>query len=447
MRAEPAPSRLPAVVVVGRPNVGKSSLVNRILGRREAIVEERPGVTRDRRSFVAQWAGRSFEIVDTGGLERGAQGLEARVVEQAHLAMEAADVILFVVDAATGATEDDLAVADLLRRSGKPVLLAANKVDDAGLEAEATALYRLGLGDPVPVSALHGRGSGDLLSALVDLLPEGEGRERGEWASAAIVGRPNVGKSSLLNVLLDQTRALVDDAPGTTRDPVDSFLEIDEGRVLRVVDTAGMRREVQIKDPLEYFGFLRSRNVLGRADVAVLVIDVSAGVTSHDQRLAQEVVDVGRACVVALNKWDLVEGADEERARLERTMGQRLRFLQWAPRVRTSALTGRGARRLLAGIQTAVESHRRRLPTNLINRVVSQAQHRRPHPRTAGRQVRVLYAAQVAVSPPTVALFSTAQLEPTYLRYLEKEIRREEPFAGAPLCLRVRVRSRPQREE
>ena len=437
---------LPVVAVVGRPNVGKSSLVNRIIGRREAIVEETPGVTRDRRAFTAEWGGRAFEIFDTGGLEPGASGLEARVAEQAQLAIEAADVVVFVVDAAAGPLEDDLVVADQLRRSGKPVIVAANKVDDRGDEPSAASFYRLGLGEVHPLSALHGRRSGDFLDALINVLPEAVPTEAGDWASMAIVGRPNVGKSSLLNVLLKEERALVDPAPGTTRDPVDSYLRLDDDRKLRILDTAGMRRQVQIKDPIEYFGWLRSRQTLTRVDLAVLVVDISEGVTGHDQRIAEEIVDTGRACVVVLNKWDLLEGDEVDRARVERDVKDRLRFLPWATVVRTSAKTGRGVDRILPAVENAIASHRLRLPTAEVNRIVRDAQDRRPHPRSRGRAVRILYAVQAATGPPTFVLFASARLEPSYVRYIENQLREVEPFAGSTLQFRVRPKSRGKLE-
>jgi GTP-binding protein len=440
----PAPRRLPVVAIVGRPNVGKSSLVNRILGRREAIVEQMPGVTRDRRSFTADWAGRRFEIVDTGGLEPGVEGLEARVVEQANVAIEAADVIVLVVDSAVGPLEDDLLVAETLRRSNKPVLVAVNKADDPRDEPQASAFFRLGLGEPVPFSALHGRGSGDLLSALVELLPHLEGEAPGEWASAAIVGRPNVGKSSLLNALLGEARSIVDATPGTTRDPVDSILEFDDGNRLRIVDTAGMRRQVRINDPIEYFSFLRSRNTLGRVDVAILVIDASEGVTGHDQRIAEEILDAGRACVMALNKWDLVTGEEADRRRFEADIRNKLRFVDWARTLRISALTKRGIHRILPAVEAAVGAHRTRLETALVNRMVNAAQERRPHPRTGGRAVRILYSVQAGVSPPTFVFFSSAKLHREYLRYLQNQIRAVEPFEGSPLQIEQRLRSRHQ---
>lgn len=442
MNESPEQAGLPVVAVVGRPNVGKSSLVNRVLGRREAIVQEMPGVTRDRSRFVADWNGHQFEIVDTGGLEPGAEGLDERVTEQAQVAIETADVIVLVVDAVVGSLEDDLAVADILRKSGKPVLVAANKVDDPRDETAASAFFRLGLGPPYALSALHGRGSGDFLQALVGELPEPREPASGAWASIAIVGRPNVGKSSLLNALVKQPRAIVDASPHTTRDPVDSELALDDGRILRIVDTAGMRREVQIKDPIEYFSLLRSRRTLARVDACLLVVDVAEGVTGHDQRLAQEITEHGRACVLALNKWDRIPVDPNDRRRLEDAMAAKLRFLEWAPMQRTSALTGRGIDKLAPLLAAAVSSHRRRMTTATVNRVVVDAQEQRPHPRIGGRSSRILYAVQAAVGPPTFIVFATGGLEANYIRYLERRIRSYEAFGGSPLRVEVRLRSR-----
>lgn len=437
---------LPVVAVVGRPNVGKSSLVNRILQRREAIVEETPGVTRDRRSFIAEWAGRRFEIVDTGGLEPGAEGLDARVAEQAQVAIAAADLIVLVVDAASGPLQDDHVVADALRKARKPVVVAANKVDDPRDAPMAASFHKLGLGEPLALSALHGRGSGDFLDALVEALPYTERSPDDAWASTAIVGRPNVGKSSLLNALLGETRSIVDPVPGTTRDPVDSHIRLDEARTIRIVDTAGMRREVQIKDPLEYFSFLRSRQTLDRVDAAVLVVDVTERVTGHDQRIAQEIVEAGRACVVVLNKWDLLDQDPTDRARFERFVMERLRFLPWATIVRTSALTTRGVTRVLPAVAAAVESHRRRLSTSVVNQIVRDAQEAKPHPRTAGRPIKIRYAVQADVAPPRFLLFCSGRLEPSYVRHIERRIREHEPFAGSPLAMEARQKARHEGE-
>src|ERR687895_1881985 len=435
-------SSLPMVALVGRPNVGKSSLANRILRRREAIVDASPGVTRDRRSFAADWAGRRFEVVDTGGIELRPRDLQAGVREQAELAMAAADVIVLVVDATTGPTDEDAAIAGRLHRARGPVMVVANKVDEPGAEPEAAAFYSLGLGDPVPLSALHGRGSGDFLDQLVARLPRLEKDAEAPWGSVAIVGRPNVGKSSLLNALVGTGRALVDERPGTTRDPVAALIPRAEGRWLEVIDTAGMRRGTRIDDPVEYFSWLRARRTLERVDGVLLVIDAAGGVTGHDQRLAEAVIAQGRACVIALNKWDLAVEAPADRARVESAIEARLRFMPWAARVRTSARSGRGIARLVPAVEVALASHRRRLPTARVNDLVHRAQEERPPGRAGGRRVRILYAVQSAIAPPTILLFATGRLEDAYLRYLEGRLRSAEPWTGTPLRVVCRPRTR-----
>ncbi len=445
--AEARVTGIPVVAVVGRPNVGKSSLVNRVLRRREAIVEEMPGVTRDRRSFTADWAGRNFELIDTGGLELGVEGLDARVAEQAELAIETADVIVLVVDGQAGATQDDHEVAKILRRTDKPVLVAVNKIDDPKDEPMAAEFFRLGVGEVYPLSALHGRGSGDFLSALTAVLPEEGAVVDDAWASVAIVGRPNVGKSSILNALLGEYRSIVDEVPGTTRDPVDSYLQHHspsggESRRIKVIDTAGMRKEVRIEDPVEYFSFIRSRRTMSRVDAAVLVVDVNEGVTGHDQRIAQEILEAGRACVIVLNKWDLSPAEDTDRKRLEQDVKDKLRFVPWANVVRTSALTKRGIERILPAVETAVNSHRLRLATSEVNKIIRDAQIRRPHPRTHGKAVRVLYAVQARVGPPTIILFVTGRIEENYLRHLDHRVRETEPFPGSPIRFEIRRRTR-----
>jgi GTPase len=435
---------LPIVAIVGRPNVGKSSLVNRIIGRREAIVDETPGVTRDRRSFVAEWEGRRFEVVDTGGLELGATGLGARVAEQAQVAIEIADVVLLVVDATVGPLEDDIMVAALLRKSGERAIVVANKIDDPRDEPSAASFFRLGLGEPIPVSALHGRGSGDLLHAVVAALPDTERDAPAEWASIAIVGRPNVGKSSLLNALVGQSRSIVDPEPGTTRDPVDSILDVAPGRRLRIVDTAGMRRQVQIKDPLEYFSYLRANRTLERVDAAILVVDAWEGITGHDQRIADAIVESGRACVIVLNKWDLSPADEIERERFERRVRHRLRFIEWAVVVRTSALSGRGVGRILPAVERAVAAHRRRLQTSAVNRVIAAAQDERPPARARGRPTRILYAVQARTGPPAFVLFCIGAPEAPYLRYIERRLREAADFAGTPIRVSVRQKASPK---
>jgi GTP-binding protein len=373
--------------------------------------------------------------------------MDARIAEQAQVAMEAADLIVLVVDGTAGVTQDDLEVAVQLRRGDKPVQLVINKIDSAADSLLVHDFYGLGLGEGIAVSALHGTGSGDLLERLVAIIPEARSEPDGSWSSIAIVGRPNVGKSSILNTLLGETRSIVDGAPGTTRDPIDSFIEGSDGRVIRIIDTAGMRRQVQIQDPIEYFSFLRSRGTLKRVDAALLVIDAHEGVTGSDQRIANEILEAGRACVVALNKWDLLRGQEEsDRARVERDLATKLRFLPWANFARTSAVSHRGVDKLLPLLETSVESHRTRLVTSLVNRLIKDTQSRRPHPRSGGRAIRILYAAQVSTAPPRFLLFTNGRLETTYIRYLENRFRDEYPFTGSPLKFEYRVRSRAQEE-
>ncbi|MEO7836950.1 MAG: ribosome biogenesis GTPase Der [Acidimicrobiales bacterium] len=438
----------PVVAVVGRPNVGKSTLVNRIVGRREAIVEERPGVTRDRKELPAEWIGRAFTIVDTGGWLATDNPLDRQVSAQAERAMAAADLLLLVVDASVGATDEDDRVARLLRRSDKPVLLVANKVDSEGREADAWALGRLGLGDPWAVSALHGRGTGDLLDEIVRLLPPGpQGDEPGREAPAllpvedarkmgapavAIVGRPNVGKSTLFNRLIGDERAVVHDLPGTTRDAIDTLIETDEGP-LRLVDTAGMRRKSRVGDGPEYYSLVRALQAIDHADAAVLMIDATEGVTHQDQRLAERIDAAGSPIVVVLNKWETL-GA-EARAAVRVDIADRLAFLGYAPVLKISARTGLGVNKLLPALGAAIEAYHRRVPTAELNKLVQQAQAAHPPPKC-----RILYATQGAVDPPTFTIFASRSLPAPYLRYLEGRIREHFGFGPTPLKLRIRRR-------
>jgi len=443
----PVATRLPQVAVVGRPNVGKSTLVNRIIGRREAIVEERPGVTRDRKSLEGEWAGRSFALVDTGGWMAGGDSLDGQVSAQAERAMGDADLVLFVVDASVGATADDEKIAARLRRGTSPVLVVANKVDSASREPDIWDFVGLGLGDPLPVSALHGRASGDLLDAVVARLPaatepgpaaEAEGdvpppEPAGHVSAVAIVGRPNVGKSTLFNRLIGDERSIVHDRPGTTRDTIDTVVETDSGP-LRFLDTAGMRRKSRVDDGPEYFSFVRALQAIDGADAALLVIDSTAGVTHQDQRLAERIDAAGSPIVVVLNKWDLV--APEARDGVLVDVADRLAFLAYAPVLKTSAITGFGAHRLLPALRQAIDAYHRRVPTRELNTLIQSAQ--ASHPSPGGR---VLYATQGATDPPTFTLFTTKTLAPTYLRYLERRIREHFGFGPTPLKLRVRRRT------
>lgn len=431
-------SRLPVVAVVGRPNVGKSSLVNRIIGRRIAVVDERPGVTRDRREFEADWVGREFLIVDTGGWEVSPrEELVAAISGQAEAALGAADLVLFVVDASAGVSEDDARVAKLLR--DVPVLLAANKVDNSGQEPDVAELWQLGLGEPVPVSALHGRGIGDLLDKVVEHLPEVEDVPKEELTKLAIIGRPNVGKSTLLNRLLREQRVLVSPVPGTTRDPIDAVATIGETRY-RVVDTAGIRRAPKVKDSADYYSVLRAKGALAETDVALLIVDAADEIVQQDQRIAEAAADSGAGLIVLVNKWDLPDREDREI--ITRDVADRLGFIGWAPLLRISALTGRGLHRLPAALDTVLESRRQRVSTGVLNRLIREWQEAHPSPTRKGRRPRILYAVQAGTEPPTFVLFvGGGELDESYLRYLERKLREEFSFVGSPLRLVTRRRA------
>ena len=432
-------STLPIVAVVGRPNVGKSTLLNRLVGRREAIVEEKPGVTRDRKVVEAEWNGRRFSVVDTGGWMARGNALDAKVSKQAEKAWADADVVLFVVDTAIGLTPEDQKVATMLRGSDRPVLVIANKVDAANREPDVWEFVKLGLGDPWPISALHGRRTGDLLDELVGLFPpEEEVVEQPEEETpgvpaVAIVGRPNVGKSTLFNRMLGEERAVVHDLPGTTRDTIDTLVETAEGPI-RFVDTAGMRRRSRMDPGTEYYSLVRALQAIDNADVAVLVIDATEGVTHQDQRLAERVDASGCPVVILLNKWELLDA--EQRLTVATDVADRLHFLAHSPVLKGSALTGKGVHRLLPALAEAIEAYHRRVPTRELNNVLQAAQ--AAHPSPTGR---VLYATQGATDPPTFTLFANRDLPPTYLRYLERKIREHFEFGPTPLKLRVRRRS------
>jgi GTP-binding protein len=436
---------LPVLAVVGRPNVGKSTLVNRILGRREAVVEDVPGVTRDRVTYETDWAGREFSIVDTGGWERDVRGIHARVAEQVEVAVELADAVLFVVDATVGATDTDEAVVRLLRRAGKPVVLAANKVDDLRGEADAAALWSLGLGQPYPVSALHGRGSGDLLDACLEALPEASevaGAVEGGLRRVALVGRPNVGKSSLLNSLAGAERVVVDAVAGTTRDPVDEVVTVG-GRDWRFVDTAGIRRRVHQAQGADFYASLRTQAALEKAEIAVVLLDAEEPLTEQDTRVVQMVVDAGRALVLAYNKWDLV---DEERRRyLEREFELDLVQVQWAPRVNISARTRRHVDKLAPALERALASWESRVPTARLNAVLAGIVAAHPHPMRGGRQPRILFGTQASTRPPRFVLFTTGFLEAGYRRFVERRLRETFGFEGTPIEISVRPREKRKR--
>ncbi|MGB3187156.1 MAG: ribosome biogenesis GTPase Der [Ornithinimicrobium sp.] len=442
---QPAPP-VPVVAVVGRPNVGKSTLVNRVLGRREAVVEDVPGVTRDRVSYAADWSGQDFTLVDTGGWEVDATGIHLRVAEQAEVAVELADAVMFVVDATVGATDTDEAVVKLLRRSGKPVVLVANKVDDARTEADAAMLWSLGLGQPWPVSALHGRGSGDVLDALLDALPQVSSADpdgaAGGPRRVALVGRPNVGKSSLLNKLAGTERVVVDEVAGTTRDPVDELIELGD-EVWRFVDTAGIRRRVHQTRGADFYSSLRTQAALEKAEVAVVLIDVSESIAEQDIRVIQQVIDSGRALVVAYNKWDTL---DEERQHyLEREIERELVQITWAPRVNISASTGRHVAKLEPALRQALASWDSRIPTGKLNAFLGEIVAGHPHPVRSGKQPRILFATQADTRPPRFVLFASGFIEAGYRRFLERRLREEYGFHGTPIEISVRVREKRRR--
>jgi GTP-binding protein len=438
--------RLPVVAVVGRPNVGKSTLVNRFAGRQVAIVEARPGVTRDRLELECEWNGRSFLVVDTGGVVERGDALDAKVTEQSLRALGEADLVLLVLDTTTGVTGEDAVVAQLVRRHGGPVIVVANKVDSERRETDAWEFAGLGLGEPVMVSALHGRGVGDLLDELVKRLPEEslQGDLRGAEPTAgvgstpgvpavAIVGRPNVGKSTLFNRLSGEERSVVHDLPGTTRDAIDTLIETEHGTV-KLVDTAGMRRRARSGEGPEYYSLVRALRALDHADVALLVLDATEGVTHQDQRLGERIDASGSPVVILVNKWDLVD--TEGRVEVTDAVADRLAFLGYAPVLRVSAKTGLGVHRLLPAVHEAMTAYHRRIPTGRLNDGLRSAQAAHPAPGGA----RILYGVQGAIDPPTITLFATRRLPPTYLRYLERSLRERFELGPTPIELRVRVR-------
>ena len=436
---------VPVLAVVGRPNVGKSTLVNRIIGRREAVVEDVPGVTRDRISYDADWNGRAFTVVDTGGWDPDARGLAERIRAQAEIAVNLADAVLFVVDATVGITDADEAVVRVLRASKKPVVLAANKVDDARAEAEAHGLWNLGLGEPYPVSALHGRGSGDMLDAVLAALPEapeeGFDQERGP-RRIAIVGKPNVGKSSLLNKLAGEERAVVDNVAGTTVDPVDELVELDD-RTWRFIDTAGIRKRVKEASGHEYYASLRTSTAIDRAEVAVLVLDGSQSVSEQDVRILQTVRESGRALVIAFNKWDLVD--EERRHYLDREIERDLVQVQWAPRINVTARTGWHVDRLVPALDKAIEGWETRISTGALNTFLGRLVSEHPHPVRGGKQPKILFGTQSSVAPPTFVLFTSGKLEASYERYIERRLREQFGFVGTPIVINQRPREKRKR--
>ncbi|MDP9832402.1 GTP-binding protein [Trueperella abortisuis] len=444
--AEVAPTN-PVLAIVGRPNVGKSTLVNRVVGRRVAVVQDTPGVTRDRVYYDAEWNGRAFTVVDTGGWEIDVTGIDRSVADQSEIAIREADAVVLVVDANVGVTDGDERIVELIRRSGKPTVLAANKVDSPAQEADVAYLWSLGLGEPFPVSALHGRGSGDLLDEAMRVLPKVSGVRRERPGKGprrvALVGKPNVGKSSLLNQLAGENRVVVDDLAGTTRDPVDEIVELD-GRVWTFVDTAGIRRRVHMQSGADYYASLRTQRAIDKAELALMLIDASSDLSEQDVRIMQQVIDAGRAMVLVCNKWDLVD--DERRIQLDRDIERELVQMPWVERINISAKTGWHTNRLTRAMEKALDSWDKRVTTSKLNSTLGELVAANPHPVRGGRQPRILFATQVAVQPPRFVLFTTGFLDHGYRRFIERRLRETFDFLGSPVEISVRVRERRKRK-
>lgn len=437
----------PVLAILGRPNVGKSTLVNRIVGRRVAVVQDVPGVTRDRVRYDAEWAGDPFTVVDTGGWEAAVDGIDKSVADSSELAIAEADVVMLVVDATVGATDTDERMVKLLRKSGKPVILAANKVDSPQGESDAAMLWGLGLGEPHPISALHGRGTGDLLDLVVKKLPEvsavAPARPDFGPRRIALVGRPNVGKSSLLNRLAGAERVVVNELAGTTRDPVDEIIELD-GQPWVFVDTAGVRRRVHLTKGADYYATLRTQSAIEKAELGLVLMDASQPMTEQDIRVVQQVIDAGRAVVVVMNKWDLVD--EERRYEIDREFERELVQIQWAERVNLSAATGWHTNRLTRAMETALESWDTRIPTGKLNAFLGELQAANPHPVRSGKQPRILFGTQVANRPPRFVLFTSGFLDHGYRRFIENRLRRQFGFVGSPVEISVRPREKRQRK-
>jgi len=432
---------LPVVAVVGRPNVGKSTLVNRIIGSRSAVVEESSGVTRDRREFDADWAGRDFILVDTGGWEIKPGGdLNLSIREQAEGAVSGADAVILVIDGTTDLSDDDTGVISILRSANVPVIVAVNKMDSTSQEWEVDRFWQLGLGQPSPVSAYHGRGVGDLLDRVLALLPEHTDAEKApDHPRVAIVGRPNTGKSTLLNRLAGESRVIVSERPGTTRDPIDVDVAI-EGTTYRLIDTAGIKRKPQITEDADFYAVLRAREALKRADIAVLMIDATEGVTHQDQRIASEIVEAGAGLIVVLNKWDAID--EEQREITERSLPDRLSFVGWAPVIRMSAKTGARVGRLGGALSAVAETRKRRIPTGVLNRSMREWIASHPPPVRKGRRPKIHYSVQAGTAPPTFVVFvSGGEIGDDYVRFIENRLRAEHDFVGSPIHFVTRTRS------
>lgn len=434
----------PRVVVIGRPNVGKSTLVNRLIGRREAVVQDTPGVTRDRIQYDAEWSGKHFILIDTGGWSSEKTGLLPKISEQVQIAIDQADLILFIVDAQVGLTEDDEAVVKLIRRNSVPVILVANKVDGIEAEAQIGNLWSLGLGEPFPVSALHGRGSGDLLELVVSRMPD-ESRIQDQLkgpTKVALIGRPNVGKSSLLNKLTKSNRSVVSEIAGTTVDPVDEIVMIND-EAWNFIDTAGIRRRVRESSGYEYYASLRTQAALERAEIALLILESSENITDQDRKLINLVTEAGRALVLVFNKWDLLD--EDRREMLEKEIDLDLHNVRWAPRVNLSALTGWHVDRISTALHTAYAGWSTRIATSKLNQFIKEFIAANPHPVRGGKQSRILFATQIGQKPPAFALFTTGMIDESYTRFIERRLREEYGFLGSPIHIKVKIRERRKR--
>ena len=432
---------LPVVAIVGRPNVGKSTLINRLIGRREAIIEDQPGITRDRIKYEAQWNGKHFIVMDTGGWQPDPEptSINASISASAELAIKEADLILLIIDISVGALDEEVALVNVIRKSGKPVILIGNKADSPEAELAVHELWQLGLGEPIPVSALHGRGSGDLLDLVVAALPESAApQEIDQIRKVVLLGRPNVGKSSLLNSLAGTPRAIVDSVAGTTRDPIDEEIEFG-GETWRFIDTAGIRKHAHQASGAEYYAMLRTETALERGEVAILVIDASEPIAEQDLRIMSKVVDSGRALVIAMNKWDLVD--EDRREALEREKERELNQVEWAERINISAKTGWHKDRLAPALNRALESWQMRIPTSKLNSFLGALIAATPPPVRGGKQPKILFATQPSTCPPRFVIFASGFLEPSYRRFIERRLREEFGFAGSPVEVSVRIRT------
>ncbi|MGO1397015.1 MAG: ribosome biogenesis GTPase Der [Brevibacterium yomogidense] len=436
----------PVLAIVGRPNVGKSTLVNRILGRREAVVEDVPGVTRDRVRYGAEWGGRPLTLVDTGGWDIDVRGMSSRIAGQAEIAVSQSDAVLLVVDVTTGVTSTDEHVVRMLRRAGKPVILTANKVDDERGEIQAAELWALGLGEPRTVSAMHGRGVADLLDVIMETLPEfsevDDAEEPGGPRRIALVGRPNVGKSSLLNHLAKEERVIVDNVAGTTRDPVDQVVELG-GKPWKFVDTAGIKKRARQASGADYYASLRTQTALERAELALVLLEANEPLSEQDIRIVRSATEAGRALVLAFNKWDLVD--EERRHWLGREIEKDLAHVEWAPRVNISAKTGRHADKLVPAMEHALKSWDMRIPTSRLNAFLGELVAANPHPVRGGKQPRILFGTQVSSRPPHIVVFTTGFLDPGYRRFILRRLRETFDFTGTPIQLGMRIREKRKR--